>query len=259
MSSRQLLMRKSLDFDDLRGTLMVVVILAAWEATAKISASPFFPTLETVMRGAWALVESGDLWLDVRATLVRVVLGFVVGGLIGFVVGTLLAVSTIAARGFQASMTLLRHIPTFGLVPLLSLWFGTQDLTKIILIGIAAYFPVLLQTQAGILTVPQSYLDVAAALTFNRRQVLLRVLFPYAMPSILTGIRHAVAYSWISGVGVELFINSGTGGLGGLLAAARIAMRMDYIVIGMAIVAVIGYAMTRGIAVLERRIISWAP
>lgn len=248
---------KAVDVMQLRGLLVVAVLLVAWEIRARMSPSPFFPTLGTVLGATWELLKSGDLWLNVQATLVNVMIGFVAGSSVGFVVGTLLAVSTVAARGFQASMTLLRHVPMFGLVPILILWFGTQDLTKIVLISISAFFPVLLQTQEGIRTVPKSYLDVAAALTFSRRQALLRVLLPNAMPSILTGIRHAVAYSWISGVGVELFIDTGEGGLGNLLSAARIQMRMDFVLIGMGIVAVIGYAMTQGIAALERRVVTW--
>jgi sulfonate transport system permease protein len=239
-----------------RGIVVVVALLVVWELTAQCMQSLFVPTLAQIGRAAVQLSASGDLALHVEATLGRVLVGFMFGTAAGLIVGLLLGVSVWVKRLTDSGLTLLRHIPIFGLIPLVTLWFGTQDLAKIVLIATAAFFPTMLQTQEGIRTVPAKYLELAAALTFSRWQTFLRVLLPAALPFILTGVRHAIAFAWISGVGGELFMNTGAG-LGSLLTAARIETRMDYILLGIMIVAVIGYAMTRGAVAVENRIMTW--
>jgi sulfonate transport system permease protein len=241
---------------DLRGFVVIVGILVVWQIAAIMIPSPFIPTLQDIVRSAYFLTVSGDLWLLVEASVGRVLVGFVFGTTAGFIMGVLLGVSLWARRLSDSGLTLIRHIPIFGLIPLVTLWFGTQDLSKIVLIGVASFFPMMLQTQEGIRTVPAKYLELASALTFTPAQTFFRVLLPSALPFVLTGVRHSIAFAWISGVGGELFMNTGAG-LGSLLTAARIEMRMDYILIGISVVALIGYAMTRIAAATEKCIITW--
>lgn len=239
-----------------RGIVVVAGLLAVWQLAAEWMQSPFLPSLQQIGRAAVQLSASGDLLQHLEATVGRVIVGFLTGTAAGLIIGLLLGVSIWVKRLTDSGFTLLRHIPIFGLIPLVTLWFGTQDLAKIVLIAIAAFFPTMLQTQEGLRAVSAKYLELAEALTLSRWQTFRRVLLPSALPFILTGVRHAIAFAWISGVGGELFMNTGAG-LGSLLTAARIESRMDYILLGVAIVAVIGYAMTRGAVAVEKRIMTW--
>lgn len=245
---------------DIRGLSVLALLILVWEVWQRHSgqSSVLTASFIDVGRSAVALTRSGDLWVDYRASLFRVTLGFGVGAVLGLVFGAVLGVFDLADRLIGPIFTTLRQVPIFGFIPLIGLWFGTGDLAKIVLISTAAFYPILLHTHEGLRGAPRSYRDVATVLIFSRNQLLRRVLFPAAMPSILTGIKHGLAYAWIACIGAELFMASDAG-MGSLLAAGRASLRMDYVLLGIVIIGATGYVMALGVNALERRILAWRP
>lgn len=243
---------------DLRGIAFLVVVVFLWEIWVRLPghSSALTTSIVDVFRTGIALATTGELERDYAASLVRVVVGFTVGGAVGLGLGAWLGISLWADRIVGPIFTALRQAPIFGLIPLISIWFGTDEGGKLVLIALAAFYPILLHTHEGLRGAPRSYYDVATVFMFSRLQRLRRIALPCALPSIMTGIKHALAFAWISGVGSEIFMPSNAG-MGALLNTGRIQLRMDYIWLGIIIVGATGYAMNRGLTVLEARLLRW--
>jgi sulfonate transport system permease protein len=245
---------------DLRGLATLAALILIWEIWQRLpgQSSALTTSFVDVALTGVRLALNGTLWRDCIATLVRVLIGFTLGTAAGLMLGALLGISGWADRILGPIFTALRQIPIFGLIPLISIWFGTAEGGKLVLIGLAAFYPVLLHTHEGLRSAAPSYHDVATVFMFSRGQILRRVRLPCALQSILTGVKHAVAFSWISGVGSELFMSSDSG-IGNLLTTGRIELRMDYVWLGIIIVGATGYAMNRCFEALERRLLHWRP
>lgn len=245
---------------DIRGVGVLIGLIIVWEAWHRLSgpSSALTASFADVVRGAVELTRSGDLWAHYSASLARVVAGFGIGAALGLVLGAVLGIFQWADRLLGPIFTTLRQVPIFGFIPLIGLWFGTGDLAKVVLVATAAFYPILLHTHEGLRGTPRAYRDVATVLTFSRFQLLRRVLLPAAMPSIMTGVKHGLAYAWIACIGAELFMAS-SAGMGSLLAAGRATLRMDYVMLGIVIIGATGYGMARGVNAVERRLLSWRP
>lgn len=245
---------------DLRGLATLFGLLLVWEIWVRLPGQNAVLTVSfvEVLKTGVSLAKSGALERDYLASVARVFVGFIWGGVAGLTLGALLGISAWADRILGPVFTILRQAPIFGLVPLISVWFGTADLGKIVLVALAAFYPILLHTHEGLRSASRNYHDVATVFMFNRAQLLRRVRIPCALPTIFTGVRHAIAFAWISGVGSELFMPSDAG-IGALLGTGRIQLRMDYIWLGIVIIGATGYAINRGLAALENMLLRWRP
>jgi sulfonate transport system permease protein len=245
---------------DLRGTVPLLVIVAAW---AVMGRGPTGPLLQNASIGAVFatgvdLIESGALWENYSASLLRVVIGFAIGGSLGTAIGLVLGVSFWADRLFGPLLTALRQIPIFGLVPLLGLWFGMGESAKLALVSLAAFFPMALNTYESVRNLPASYREVAALYRFNLIYRLRLVLIPHALPGVLTGLKLALSFAWISVIGAELFLTAAPG-VGNLLEAGREQFRIDMIILGILLVGGTGWAMNAAVSALERHLLRWRP
>lgn len=239
-----------------RGVAAPIILVALWALLP--AGKTALPTLSSVLETALTSIRDGGLEQNYLASLARVAIGFTLGAGAGFVAGAGLGISPRADRLLGPLMIGGRQIPLFGLVPLLGLWFGIGEPAKIVLVAIASFFPVALNTHEGIRNVPLAYREVAAILTFNRRQYLTRVLLPGALPAILTGLKQGLSFAWIAVVGAELFLAAAPG-LGNFLEAGREQFRMDLIVYGIILIAGTGTLMTLALSALERRLLRWRP
>ena len=259
-SARAVSSKSRLSWSDLRGLAFLAFLVLVWEVWQRLpgESSALTTSFVDVFQTGFRLAMTGELERDYAASLIRVLIGFALGASSGLLLGALLGISGWADSILGPIFNTLRQVPIFGLIPLISIWFGTAELGKLVLITLAAFYPVLLHAHEGLRDAPRSYHDVATVFMFSRVQVLRRLRLPCALPTILTGVRHAVAFAWISGVGSEIFMPSNVG-LGSLLATGRIQLRMDYIWLAIIIVGATGYAMNRGLGALERRLLRWRP
>ncbi len=142
------------------------------------------------------------------------------------------------------------------MVPLIALWFGNGDLSKLIIVSLAAFEPMALNTFEGLRNVDRSYSEVGQLLCFSRRDVFTKILLPAAMPSILTGVFHALGFSWMSAVGAELLFTIGPG-IGGMLEKAQLGGRLDTVVACVFLIGVMSLAMNQLFVVASRRLLRW--
>ena len=231
----------------LRGLLLPALLLLAWQwASGRgASAAYVFVPLEQLWAGGRQLLADGTLALHVGASLERALTGLVCGALLGIATGTLMAQSRIIERLIGPLYHSIRQVPLLGLVPLIALWAGSGEFAKLLIIGIAAFYPTVLNTFEGMRQVDLRYREVGAMLTLTRGQMFRRVLLPAALPAIITGVTHAQVFAWLACLGGELLFAAAPG-IGSLLLVSEQTGRMDVVLLSVLVIALLALALNLG-------------
>lgn len=195
------------------------------------------------------------LWEHTRTSLWRVIRGMFFGILFGVPIGMAMGLSSRLRGFFDAPVELFRPIPPLALLPLFIIWFGIGDPPSVRLLIFASIWIMIIAARAGVRTVNLSKVRAAYSLGASKFQILRRVILPNALPEIFTGIRVALGVSWGTLVAAEL-VGTDTG-LGAMIFQARPFFRLDVIVVGVIIIAVIGVLMDVAMRFLEARLIPW--
>jgi sulfonate transport system permease protein len=242
-----------------RGAVLPLLLLALWQGAslAGLVDARLLPPPEAVLRTAWRELASGDLVVDLSASLVRDVAGFSGGAVLGLLAGVLLGISRRAERVVLPTFNGFRQIAILAWIPLISLWFGMGDTAKIVFILLSAFTPVALNTFEGVRGAPPALVEVARALGFTPWQRVTRLFLPAALPSVLTGIHLGLIYAWLAAVGAEYFMTAGPG-IGGLIIAGRERFEMDLVLFGMILLGAVGFLINLGAAAMERRLLHWS-
>jgi len=202
------------------------------------------------------LLASGDLLLNLQGSLLRACIGLGLGVGVGVATGLLMAFSTAARTLINPIFQSVRQVPLLGLTPLIALWVGNGEPAKLLIIALAAFFPMALNTYEGLRNVDRRYGEVGYAYGLSRAQVLRRVLVPASMPSLFSGLQQAVPFAWIAAVAGELLFNVGAG-LGNLMMVAETNARMDVIIVCTATIAVLGLAMSQIVSFWAAYALRW--
>lgn len=227
------------------------LLLLAWHHAAQRSDvnAYIFVSLPTIGDAFVELATSGELWISVRASLLRTLTGLAVGAAAGIAIGSLMGISRWAERLIGPLYHALRQVPLLGLVPLLSLWFGTGDTAKLLMVVLAAFYPTVLNTFEGLRQVDERQREVGAMLTLGRLQTFRLILLPASTPAIVTGVSHAIAFAWLASMGAELLMSAGAG-LGSLLTVGQNSGRMELVIVAVVLISVLGYLINLGFGLL---------
>ncbi|RJE89097.1 ABC transporter permease subunit [Paracoccus onubensis] len=236
-----------------------VAILLAWEVASRagLIAPQVLPAPSSVAGTAWRLTVSGDLFKHLGASLLRAAIGFAIGGAIGFALGVLVGFSRVAEASLDRSIQMIRAIPFLALLPLVIVWFGVDESGKIFLVSLAVLFPIYINTVLGIRQVDPKLLELGRVTGLSRMKTIRKIILPGAMPSILTGVRYALATAWLALVVAETVAT--TSGIGFLAMDAREFLQTDVIVLAILIYAVIGISADGLARFLERKLLAWHP
>jgi NitT/TauT family transport system permease protein len=204
--------------------LSLAVFVIAWQAIVAISGfKPFIlPGPLTVAQRFVRAWLDGTMWPHVWATLVEVVLGFALGATVALLVGIALARSRLAERLLSPYLVAAQATPVLALAPLISLWFGTDLLSKLVICTLIVFFPVAVATMVGIRSVDPRLLEMARSFRATGWQVVTRVEVPAALPAILGGMRVGVTLAVIGAIVGEWA--GADKGLGVLINVARSSM-----------------------------------
>lgn len=245
---------------DLRGWVLPLLALLVWQTVT------WFEWVDTrlivppggVFAVAHAEMQSSAFWLGVAASLGRDLLGFALGSIAGIVFGCALALSRVANSLLSPSFHVIRQISLFAWVPLLSVYLGYGELSKLVLIALAVFYPVALSTHEGVAGIERKWLEVARVYEFNRKQFVWRLLLPAASPQIFTGLQLGLIYAWLGTIGAEFLLRSyDTIGLGETIFRGRAAFNIELIVFGMLVVGLVGYLLSQGAMHFERQALRW--
>lgn len=202
------------------------------------------------------LVQSGDFQRHVLASLRRVALGFSLGIAAALPVAALVGSSRTAERVLDPTLQALRSVPSLAWVPFLLLWLGIDELPKVTLIAIGAFFPIYVNVVAGIRRVDPKLVEVGVVFGMSRPALLVRIFLPAAAPYALTGLRIGAGQAWLFLVAAELIAS--TRGLGFMLIDGQNNLRPDIMVVGIVSLALLGKITDGALRLLEHRLISWA-
>jgi NitT/TauT family transport system permease protein len=240
-----------------RGALVPLVLVLAWEGAARAHlVSPIvLPPPSAVARRWLEAVRSGELPRDAAASLVRVVLGFLSGAALALPVGLALGAYPRAHQLFNPLLQVLRPIPPIAFIPLAILWFGLGNPPAVFLIALGAFFPVLMNTMAGVRQVDDLYLRAARNLGARDGVLFRRVILPAAMPYILAGMRIGVGTAFIVVIVSEMIaVNDG---LGYRILEAREFMWSDKVIAGMLTIGLLGLAIDLAGSRLTAHLLRW--
>lgn len=241
----------------LRRLLGPVLLLGIWSllsGTGQVS-KEVLPAPWAVGSAGWDLIQSGELWHNLSASLVRVGLGL----FFGITVGTTLAVFAGTLRLGEDlidwTVQLFKSVPHVALVPLLIMWFGISQEPRIILISTGVAIAIYINTFSAIRNVDRDLVEAAKSFGATRVSLITQVVLPGALPGFLVGLRFALASAWLSLVFAET-INTNRG-LGFLMSQAETLMQTDVMMFTIVTYAVIGLLSYAVVKVLEHRLLRW--
>jgi sulfonate transport system permease protein len=239
--------------------LVPVGLLFVWEAAARVGLieSSILPRPSSVLATAARLLASGELQGHFEASMRRVVLGFVLGTSVGAALGVLVGLSKTADTLLDRSLQMIRAVPFLAIMPLVVVWLGIGEASKVLLVGLATMFPLYLNTVLGIRQVDGKLLEMARVFGVSRLQQIRWIVLPGALPSVLNGVRLSLTTGWLAIVAAETM--GASEGIGFLATNAREFLQTDVMVLVIVLYALIGIASDLSARILERRLLAWHP
>ncbi|MGO4382277.1 ABC transporter permease [Pseudoduganella sp. RAF53_2] len=237
--------------------LVLLAIVAVWWITVIATDSLIFPTPAQVVTGTMELVEDGTLWEHIGASLGRVASGFLLAVAVAIPMGLWMGRVDGAFRTLNPVFQILRPISPIAWIPIAILWFGVGNASPVFLIFIAALFPMIVQTAAGVHTIEKRYLRAAENFGVSRAKLFRQVIVPAVLPEIIVGMRISLGVAWLVVVAAEMIaLRSGLGYL--IMDSRNAGNRYDLVVAAMIIIGMIGLALDGIMRLLERlKLVRW--
>jgi sulfonate transport system permease protein len=239
------------------GLAIPVLLILWWQAQTATPASTFAPP-SAVGAALAGMLRDGDLLRDTLATLRRAFTGLAIGAPLGVLAGIAMGIWKPVDRALGPLLHALRQVPMIGWLPLMGLWFGVGEGTELIVITMSAFFPSMLNAHAGVAQVEARYLDVGGILSFSLAQRIRYIIWPAAMPLVLTGLTQALAFAWIATIGTELITGAGSG-LGVAMGQAQMQQRLDVMLVVIGTTAILGFIINHLFRTLRRSLLRWQP
>jgi sulfonate transport system permease protein len=241
------------------GWLVPALTLTAWSLAARREWIPsqILPAPSAVWQTLLEQVRSGELFVNIGISLGRVLVGFTLGSVLGVVLGVSMGLSRRVEEYLAPTFNAISQVPVLGWLPLAMMVLGIGESLKFVIIAHASFVPIAINTLKGIRSVPRSYIEVARAFQFSKRQLLRKVVFPATVPSLFVGLRYGLTQAWLSLVTVELLASSE--GLGFMIVWGRQLFQLDLVLAAIIVVGVVGLLLDRGLARIEKRLLRWRP
>lgn len=239
------------------GAVLPLTIIAVWQLVSSLgwTNEVFLPSPLQIAAAFQTLIQSGELLMHLSISVERAAFGFFIGGSSGFLLGLAIGFLRRLEYVFDPTIQILRLLPHLALAPIILLWFGFGEESKVVIIAFGAFFPMYINTFIGIRSTDAKLLQAAQVLGFNRTTQLLRVTLPSALPNVLLGFRLSVAISWLSLVVAELV--GSQEGVGFLINYGKQNSSTDLIFVGVIIFAVVGKLIDSLVRLLESRWLRW--
>ena len=232
-------------------------LLAIWQILASngILLEVILPSPIKVVKAFFAMIEDGTLIIDLKTSMIRVLIGYAEGALIALLLGIGSGLNKIVERLVSPLINVIRQIPLYAWIPLIILWFGIGETSKYIIIARGVAIPIYINTVQGIHHVQIEYYELAKVLELRYTTFLTKVVLPSAVPSIFTGLRLAAGNSWMAVVAAEML--GGLTGLGYGLLQAKEFLWSDKLIALMIVIAVIGMIFDYILQLFEKSFLSW--
>jgi ABC-type nitrate/sulfonate/bicarbonate transport system permease component len=238
------------------GVILIVLLLGLWQLSAMyLVRSPTWPTVTRIIEAWVENFADGTLPGHMLATLWRQMLGYGLAMILGVTLGLAMGYYRVLYNLFEPLVEVLRPIPGPTYLPVLVLFVGIGNEMKVVLILLAALFPILLNTYSGVRSIDRVQFDTARTLGLTTFQTFRELVLPAASPQILTGMRISLAISLILAILGEMIVSND--GLGYFTLLAQRTFKVPEMYAGIFTLAVFGYVLNRIFLVLEARLIRW--
>lgn len=240
----------------IKAAIIPVLFLAVWETAGRCGwIDVAILTMPSKIIEGWVdLWEQGRYQQYLIDSMSRFIKGFFAGTLTGILLGTIMGLSAKVREYLGSTTSLLRSIPLLVWVPIAILSLGVGESTKVLLVGIGCFWAVFLNTMDGIKSVDQKYIEVANVLEKNKLQTIVKVVFPAAFPSIVTGLRSGFSNAWRSIAAAEMI--GASSGIGFIISYGREISRADLMYVGLVTIAIIGLLLDFILVQLQDRMLA---
>ena len=241
----------------LTGTLPILALALSWEAlSASGAVTPFqLPRLSAVFARIWTDAIAGDLGLNAALTLYRALTGFAIATIFGVTLGVAMSRNGAVRWLFDPVVSVGFPMPKIAFLPVIMLWLGVYDLSKIAMVIFDAIFPVVTATIAGVAGVDRYLIWSARNMGASEREVVWQIVLPAALPQIMTGLQVALPIALIVAVVAEMLM--GGYGLGGAMVHASRFADSQGVFAGIVEIAVVGYVLVKVMTLVRRRLLIW--
>ncbi|WP_153720952.1 ABC transporter permease [Sporosarcina cascadiensis] len=232
-------------------TIGMVLLVAVWQAAIWIGGyeEALFPSPPTVGAAIVSMVADGTLWEHLRVSLGRFAAGYLLAIVPAILLGMMLGRMPRTWKIVDPVVQVLRPVSPVAWSPFIVLWFGIGNMPAIAIIFIAAFFPVLLTTVAGVRKIDQDYLKIAENMEIRKWPLMYKIIFPAAFPSIVNGLHLALGTAWVFLVAGEMV--GAQSGLGFLIIDARNTLKLDHVFAGIVFIGLSGFILDRLITIFE--------
>jgi len=239
------------------GIFSILVLLIAWETFARSGkVTPFMlPPFSAVAERIYADAIAGDLWRNLAVTLFRALTGFAIAAVGGVALGAMMARSQIVRWCFDPIISVGFPMPKIAFLPIIILWLGLYDVSKISVVVFDAIFPVVTATLAGLAGVERELIWSGRNMGANERELMWQIALPAALPQILTGLQVALPIALIVAIIAEMAM--GGYGLGGAMMSASRFADSRGVFAGIVEIAIVGYALIKAMALVRHRLLAW--
>lgn len=239
------------------GALSPIALLLFWEGAARLGMIDvrFFPAPSSVLIKLYEMTLSGELLVHLAASAQRLALGILVGGVPALFLGIAMGLSRPLRAAIDPLVAATYPIPKSAILPLLLLIFGLGEASKVAMVALGMFYPVLINTVSGVSTINRIYLDVGHNFGASRWQIFRTVALPGALPSIMAGIKLGVGLALIL-IAIAEMIGAKTG-IGYMIWNAWQILTVDTMYVGLLVIALLGFVFSVALDALEKRLVPW--
>jgi len=236
-----------------------VLLLLLWEFCARLGwiDTRFFPAPSAIFAKLFVLTQSGELWKNLSASLVRLGWGILLGGVPALLLGIAMGMSRPIRAIIDPLIAATYPVPKSAILPLILLIFGLGEASKIVMVALGMFYPVVINTLAGVLQIEKIYLDVGRNFGAGRWQVFRTIALPGAMPSIMAGVKLGLGLALIL-IAIAEMIGADSG-LGFMIWNSWQVLTVETMYVGLLVIALLGFVFMLGLNELERWILPWKP
>ena len=234
----------------IKTSISVLIILLIWTIITKLElvSSYVLPSPLKVLNSFFKMVQSGEIFEDIYISYLRVLQGFFIATLCAFVLAMVRVTLPKYNDYYESIVQFLKNVPPLSLIPLLILWLGIGETTKISIIVLTSFFPIYLNTVKGFVSCDKKLLEVGQVYGYSKTNSFLKIRLPYAMSDILVGMRVGLGYSWRAIISAEMIAASS--GIGHMILFAQQMSRTDKVIVGILVIGIVGYITDRVFALI---------
>jgi sulfonate transport system permease protein len=233
-------------------------IVGVWWLAARheLVASQILPAPDVAYATALDLIRSGQLQSELSVSLLRLTAGLVIGGTAGLVIGVIMGLSRTVEVYLSPTIRAVWLVPSLGWLPFFILMFGIGEMLKIVLIAKACFLPLMVSSFDGVRNVSPKHREVARTFELTPLDTLRFVIWPAALPHVLTGFRLSLSKGWQVLILVEMIASAA--GIGYLMTWGRKSFQLDIVIVTMALIGSIGWLLDRAALAAQQRATAWA-